>query len=70
MYKPIVYILHTPYISLSFLNFYDAVKAAAVACSYAACEPIMPDELIDDIGDCIASNGEWRSGYYSISVSV
>lgn len=70
MNKPKVYILDTPYISLSFLNFNDVVKAAAVACSYAADTSVTPDELIDDIGDCVARNGEWRSGDYSISVSV
>lgn len=69
MNKPEIYILGTPYVDLSFVNFCDAVKAAAVACSYSAGAPIMPDELIDDIRDCIASKGEWLSGDYSISVS-
>lgn len=69
MNKPEIYILGTPYIALSFSNFDDAVKAAAVACSYAADAPIRPDDLIDDIRDCIANKGEWLSGDYSISVS-
>ena len=70
MNKPEIYILDTPYVSLSFFNFNDAVKAAAVACSYAADTPISSYDLIDDIRDCIANKGEWLSGDYSISLSV
>lgn len=70
MNKSKVYILNTPYMSLLFNNFNDVVKAAAIACSYAAGTPIRPHDLIDDISDCVANDGEWCSGDYSISVSV
>lgn len=70
MNKPKEYRLCTPYMSLSFKNFNDVVKAAAVACSYATNTPIRPHDLIDVIRDSIASKGEWFSYEYAVIVSA